>query len=43
LETGAQWGPFRQVQTLWGGKAAVNGRVIDMIAPARDVSVIALG
>jgi beta-galactosidase len=42
LNLATAWRPFAQARILWGGKATINGRTIDMVAPARDVSVLGL-
>lgn len=36
------WGPFSSCQTLWGGEARISGREVELTAPARDVTVLAL-
>jgi beta-galactosidase len=42
LVLGEAWGPYTIARTLWGAKATVEGRTIELLAAARDVSVIAL-
>ena len=36
------WGSFSGSQTLWGGECTVDEDTVSMLAPARDVTVIAL-
>jgi beta-galactosidase len=36
------WGPFSSCRSLWGTKAAVDGRTVELTAGGRDVAVIAL-
>ena len=38
-----KWGPFTTARTLWGAEATVHGRTVELVAGARDVTVIALG
>lgn len=42
LQLGQSWGPFSKGRALWGADAQVAGRTIELMAPARDVCVIAL-
>jgi hypothetical protein len=42
LTLGSRWDSYSAGETLWGAQATVEGRSIDLTAPARDVSVIAL-
>lgn len=42
LELSERWGPFSTGQSLRGAAAAVDGRSIALVAPARDVTVIKL-
>ena len=42
LELSAEWGPFSSCRSLWGAKARVDGRTVELTAGARDVAVIAL-
>ena len=42
LTVSSSWGPFEEVESLWGASAAVAGREITLTAPARDVTVLAL-
>jgi beta-galactosidase len=42
LTLGEHWEGYGAGETLWGAQAKVDGRTINLTAPARDVSVIAL-
>ena len=42
LELGETWGPFSSVRTLSGAEAQLSDRTINLTAPARDVTVLAL-
>lgn len=42
LTLGEAWGPYETSATLWGAPATVAGREIALMAPARDVTVLAL-
>jgi hypothetical protein len=35
-------GPFAQARSIWGGQATIKVRTVEMVAPARDVTVLAL-
>ena len=36
------WGPFTNATTLWGAEAKVNCRRVELVCPARDVTVMKL-
>ncbi len=36
------WGPFSEAQVLWGGEGTLDGQTLTLMAPARDVTVLAL-
>ena len=42
LQLGPVWGPYAQCDTRWGAAAAMNDNCISLVAPARDVTVLAL-
>lgn len=42
LTLGEAWGAYTAARALWGADATVSGRCIELIAPARDVTVLAL-
>lgn len=42
VSLGAQWGPFQQVQTLWGANACLENGSLTLTVPARDAAVLAL-
>ncbi len=42
LELSPAWGPFSTPRTLWGAPAAGTGSNLELTAPARDVTIIAL-
>jgi len=35
------WGPFAEARSLWGAKASVAGRTVELVAGPRDVAVLA--
>jgi beta-galactosidase len=42
LELSSAWGPFTTARALWGAPAAIRGQVVELSAPARDVTVLEL-
>ena len=40
LELAERWGPFTAARTVWGANATVNRRTVELLAPARDVTVL---
>lgn len=42
LDLSAAWGPYSSARTLWGATASAQGNVVDLVAPARDMTVLEL-
>jgi beta-galactosidase len=42
VEVGEAWGPFSSACTLWGASATCTGSILELTAPARDVTVLEL-
>jgi beta-galactosidase len=36
------WGPYASARSVWGGDATSSGQTVELTAPARDVTVLAL-
>jgi hypothetical protein len=42
VEVGQAWGPFSSARTLWGASATANGATLELVAPARDMTILEL-
>jgi hypothetical protein len=42
VEVGKAWGDFSAARTLWGAKGTCSGCGVELVVPARDVTVMEL-